>query len=159
MAPPASEVAPIEDQGKPATPEKPRKLRASERAVLEAGQAKIARRDNAPQPQPQSQPQPQPAPQAHAGVKKRSSLPRVLLFVLIIGLLLGSAAAVGLMYLNRLDDEGGRVLSLRLVPQEEVRDLYEGHKEQIGGDLVKMKAEIQAIMEEAQARQAGSKDA
>ena len=58
-----------------------------------------------------------------------------------------------------VDDEGGRVLSLRLVPQEEVRDLYEGHKEQIGGDLVKMKAEIQAIMEEAQARQASQKEA
>lgn len=57
-------------------------------------------------------------------------------------------------------DEGGeRVLSLRLVPQDEVRNLYEGHKEGIGGDLVKMKDEIQAIMEEAQSRQAGSEDA
>ncbi len=58
-----------------------------------------------------------------------------------------------------VDEEGGRVLSLRLVPQDEVRVMYEGHKEQIGGDLVKMKAEIQAIMEEAQARQASQKEA
>ena len=57
-------------------------------------------------------------------------------------------------------DEGGeRVLSLRLVPQDEVRNLYEGHKEQIGSDLVKMKDEIQAIMEEAQSRQADPKEA
>ena len=57
-----------------------------------------------------------------------------------------------------VDEAGGRALSLRLVPPEEVADLYAGHKEQIGGDLVKMKDEIQAIIEEAQSREAGSDD-
>ena len=56
------------------------------------------------------------------------------------------------------DEEGGRALSLRLVPQDQVGDLYAVHKEQIGGDLVKMKDEIQAIIEEAQAREAGSEE-
>ena len=58
-----------------------------------------------------------------------------------------------------VDEEGGRALSLRLVPPDQVGDLYAGHKEGIGGDLVKMKAEIQAIIEEAQARQAGAEEA
>jgi hypothetical protein len=58
-----------------------------------------------------------------------------------------------------VDEEGGRALSLRLVPQDQVGDLYAGHKEQIGGDLVKMKDEIQAIIEEAQSRQAGAEEA
>jgi hypothetical protein len=53
------------------------------------------------------------------------------------------------------DEEGRRALSLRLVPPDQVGDLYAGHKEQIGGDLGKMKAEIQAIIEEAQSRKAG----
>jgi hypothetical protein len=58
-----------------------------------------------------------------------------------------------------VDEEGGRALSLRLVPPDQVGDLYAGHKEQIGGDLVKMKDEIQAIIEEAQSRQAGPEEA
>ncbi len=58
-----------------------------------------------------------------------------------------------------VDEEGSRALSLRLVPPDQVGDLYAGHKEQIGGDLGKMKAEIQAIMEEAQSRQAGPEEA
>jgi hypothetical protein len=58
-----------------------------------------------------------------------------------------------------VDEEGGRALSLRLVPPDQVGDLYSGHKEQIGGDLVKMKDEIQAIIEEAQSRQAGPEEA
>ena len=57
-----------------------------------------------------------------------------------------------------VDEEGERVLLLRLVPQDEVADLYAGHKEQIGSDLVKMKTEIQAIMEEAQSRQASPRE-
>jgi hypothetical protein len=57
-----------------------------------------------------------------------------------------------------VDEAGGRALSLRLVPPEQVADLYAGHKEQIGGDLVKMKAEIEAIIEEAQSRQAGPEE-
>ncbi|UCC88049.1 MAG: hypothetical protein JSV81_01780 [Anaerolineales bacterium] len=58
-----------------------------------------------------------------------------------------------------MDEEGGRTLSLRLVPPEQVGDLYAGHKEQIGGDLGKMKAEIEAILQEAQSRQAGPEEA
>ena len=54
-----------------------------------------------------------------------------------------------------VDEEGGRTLSLRLVPLDQVGDLYAGHKEQIGGDLGKMKTEIQAIIEEAESRKAG----
>jgi hypothetical protein len=57
-----------------------------------------------------------------------------------------------------VDEEGRRALSLRLVPPEEVGDLYAGHKEQIGGDLVKMKDEIQAIIEKAQSREAGAEE-
>jgi hypothetical protein len=55
-----------------------------------------------------------------------------------------------------VDEEGGRALSLRLVPPDQVGDLYAGHKEGIGSDLVKMKAEIQAIMEEAQSGKGGN---
>ena len=51
-----------------------------------------------------------------------------------------------------VDEEGRRALSLRLVPPDQVGDLYAGHKEQIGGDLGKMKAEIEAIIEKAQSR-------
>ena len=58
-----------------------------------------------------------------------------------------------------VDEEGGRALSLRLVPPDQVGDLYAGHKEQIGGDLGKMKAEIQAIIEEAESRKAGPEEA
>ena len=58
-----------------------------------------------------------------------------------------------------VDEEGRRALSLRLVPPDQVRELYAGHKEQIGGDLGKMKAEIQAIIEEAQSRKAGPEEA
>ena len=58
-----------------------------------------------------------------------------------------------------VDEEGARALSLRLVPPEEVGDLYAGHKEQIGGDLIKMKDEIQAIIEEAQSRNSGEEEA
>jgi hypothetical protein len=57
------------------------------------------------------------------------------------------------------DEKGGRALSLRLVPPDQVADLYAGHKEQIGSDLGKMKDEIQAIIEEAQSRQAGPEEA
>ena len=58
-----------------------------------------------------------------------------------------------------VDEEGGRALSLRLVSPDEVGDLYAGHKEQIGGDLGKMKTEIQAIIEEAESRKAGPEEA
>ena len=54
-----------------------------------------------------------------------------------------------------VDEEGGRALSLRLVPPDQVGDLFAGYKQQIGGDLGKMKAEIQAIIEAAESRKAG----
>ena len=57
------------------------------------------------------------------------------------------------------DEEGGRALSFRLVPQDQLGDLYAVHKEQIGGDLVKMKDEIQAIIQEAESRKAGPEEA
>jgi hypothetical protein len=57
-----------------------------------------------------------------------------------------------------VDEAGGRALSLRLVPPDQVGDLYAGHKEQIGGDLAKMKDEIQAIIEEAQSENGGNSD-
>jgi hypothetical protein len=49
-------------------------------------------------------------------------------------------------------EEGTRRLSLVLMPPEQAKEAYDVHKEQIGGDLVKMKNEIQAIIEEAQGK-------
>jgi hypothetical protein len=53
-------------------------------------------------------------------------------------------------------EEGRRRLSLGLMPPEQAREAYELHKEQIGGDLVKMKNEIQAIIEEARREAEGA---
>ncbi len=50
------------------------------------------------------------------------------------------------------DEEGGRHLSLKLVLPEQVKDLFTEQKEQIGGDVVKLQAEIRAIIEESRAR-------
>lgn len=101
QAPPAESGAPATgDSGEAKKPEQPRKLRASERAVLEAGKAKPAYRDEVKRPQPQA-----PASQ------KKSPLLRLLLVVLIVGVLLGSAVAVGLIYLERLDDNDSQVTS------------------------------------------------
>jgi hypothetical protein len=49
------------------------------------------------------------------------------------------------------DSEGGRNLSFKLVPPGEVGTLFAEQKETIGDDLVKMQAEIKAIIEEARA--------
>ena len=49
------------------------------------------------------------------------------------------------------DEEGERHLSFKLVSPDQVGDLFAEQKEQIGGELGKMKAEIQAIIEEAKA--------
>ena len=51
-----------------------------------------------------------------------------------------------------VDEEGERRLSLKLVSPDRVGDLIAEQKEQIGGDLAKMKAEIEAIIEEAKAQ-------
>ena len=50
-----------------------------------------------------------------------------------------------------VDEEGERHLSFKLVSPDQVGDLFAEQKEQIGGELGKMKAEIQAIIEEAKA--------
>lgn len=47
------------------------------------------------------------------------------------------------------DDEGEERLSISLVPEDQVGELFEEQKEKIGGDLKKMQAEIKAIIEEA----------
>jgi hypothetical protein len=49
------------------------------------------------------------------------------------------------------DEEGGRQLALQLVSPEEAQELYYGHKEKIGGELIWMKDEIQTIIQEAKA--------
>jgi hypothetical protein len=50
------------------------------------------------------------------------------------------------------DEESGRHLSFKLVAPDQVQELFDEQKEQIGGDIVKMKDEIQAIIEEAKAK-------
>jgi hypothetical protein len=45
--------------------------------------------------------------------------------------------------------EGGRRVSLQLMSTDEAKVAFDGHKEQIGGDIVKMKEEIQLIIQEA----------
>jgi len=44
-----------------------------------------------------------------------------------------------------------RSLALRLIPPEQVKEQFEEQKEEIGGELVRMQKEIQAIVEEAKA--------
>lgn len=46
------------------------------------------------------------------------------------------------------DDEGEERLSISLVPENQVGELFKEQKEKIGGDLRKMQAEIKAIIEE-----------
>lgn len=53
-------------------------------------------------------------------------------------------------------EAGGRQLSFRLVSPDRARELFEDQKVQIGGDLGKMRAEIQAIIEEARAEAAAT---
>ena len=47
------------------------------------------------------------------------------------------------------DPEGGRRLSLQLMSEDQAKEAFDAHKEQIGGDIVKMKDEIQQIIQEA----------
>ena len=49
------------------------------------------------------------------------------------------------------DDEGEERLSISLVPEDQVGELFEEQKGKIGGDLKKMQVEIKAIIEEAKA--------
>jgi hypothetical protein len=47
------------------------------------------------------------------------------------------------------DEGGGRQLALQLVPPEQVAELWGEHKHTFGDDLGKMRADMQAIAEEA----------
>ena len=49
------------------------------------------------------------------------------------------------------DDEGEERLSISLVPEDRVGELFEEQKARIGGDLQKMRVEIKAIIEESKA--------
>ena len=49
------------------------------------------------------------------------------------------------------DEEGGRRLSLQLMSTEQAKVQFEEQKELIGAEIVQMKDEIQAIIEEAKA--------
>jgi hypothetical protein len=51
----------------------------------------------------------------------------------------------------RVGQEGERHLSFKLVSPDQVGDLFAEQKEQIGGELGKIKAEIQVLIEEAKA--------
>jgi hypothetical protein len=82
----------------------------------------------------------------------------------ITGLVAPIAAIAGMVALVRLltgkvpylgqifEDEGGqRRLSFELMPPEQVKDRFEEQKEQYGGEIAKMQAEIKAIIEETRA--------
>ena len=49
------------------------------------------------------------------------------------------------------DPEGGRRLSLQLMTTGQAKEAFDEHKELIGGDVARMKEEIQAIIQEARA--------
>lgn len=66
-----------------------------------------------------------------------------------IRLLTGKVPFLGHVW---VDEEGGQHLSFKLVSPGQVGDLFAEQKEQIGGELGRMKAEIQAIIEEAKAK-------
>lgn len=49
------------------------------------------------------------------------------------------------------DEAGARQLSLVLMPPDQAKELFDEHKDRIGGEIAWMKDEIQAIIEEAKA--------
>jgi len=65
--------------------------------------------------------------------------------VALIRVLTGKVPYLGHVY---TDDEGERHLSFKLMAPEAVKGLFEEQKEEIGGDILKMQAEIKAIIEE-----------
>lgn len=89
------------------------------------------------------------------------AIPFNFLFGFIVGLVAPVAAIAAVVagirlltnkvpFLTPVESEGGeRMLTLRLVPEEEVGPLFEEQKELIGGDIVKMRDEIQAIVQQA----------
>jgi hypothetical protein len=83
-------------------------------------------------------------------------------FILGLALPLGAIAAIvggvrlltGRVPFPRIapQEEGGeRYVSLGLVAPDQAKDLFEEQKEQIGGDLANLQAEIKAIIEETRA--------
>ncbi len=93
------------------------------------------------------------------------TLPSSFLAGFIVGLAAPLAAVAGLVGGIRLltgqvpflghiwqdENTGERHLSFKLVAPDQVGELFARHKEQIGGDLRRMQAEIKAIIEQAQA--------
>lgn len=92
------------------------------------------------------------------------AVPSSLLSGFITGLLVPVAAIAAMVAGIRLltgkvpflgqvweDEEGGRHLSFRLVPPEQVGELFAEQKEEIGGEIAKMQAELKVIIEEARA--------
>jgi F0F1-type ATP synthase membrane subunit b/b' len=82
----------------------------------------------------------------------------------LTGLIAPIAAIAGMVALIRLltgkvpylshiftGDEGERHLSFELVAPEQVKEMFEEQKEEYGGDILKMQAEIKAIIEETRA--------
>jgi len=49
------------------------------------------------------------------------------------------------------DPEGGRRLSLQLMSTDQAKEAFDEHKELMGGDIVRMKEEIQIIIQETRA--------
>ena len=90
-------------------------------------------------------------------------IPYLFVIGFVVGLLAPIAAIAGIVagvrmltgkvpFLSPVQDESGeQQLVLKLVSEEEVGPLFEEQKEKIGGDLGKMQAEIQAIIEGVQA--------
>ena len=76
--------------------------------------------------------------------------------VALVRLFTGKVPYLGHVY---VDDDGERHLSFKLVAPEAVKDLFEEQKEEIGGDILKMQAEIKAIIEEAKAAAQGEAQA
>ena len=68
--------------------------------------------------------------------------------VALVRVLTGKVPYLGHVF---TDDEGERHLSFKLVSPEEVKGLFEEQKEEIGGDILKMQADIKAIIEETKA--------
>ena len=68
--------------------------------------------------------------------------------VALVRVLTGKVPYLGHVY---TDDEGERHLSFKLMAPEAVKGLLEEQKVEIGGDILKMQAEIKAIIEETKA--------
>ncbi len=107
------------------------------------------------------------SPSVLGGLLQIVTLPSSFLAGFMVGLAAPVVAVAGLVggvrlltgkvpFLGHLwQDEttGERHLSFKLVAPEQVGELLARHKEQIGGDLSRMQAEIKRIVEQAQAAQ------